>query len=108
MTLRIVFKTQSLPILVFDVLYTVLLLSLINVCTLNQDKIKNFKLQTSAPPTEPPVGDEHDVTLINGGCTWGFVYITKDEKSGHICDTNWRDVNADVICRHVGYSAGRR
>ena len=45
MTLRIVSKTQSLPILVFDVLYTVLLLSLINVCTLNQDKIK--KLQTS-------------------------------------------------------------
>ena len=55
--------------------------------------------------------EEGDVRLTNGAVTSvtsGRVEICHDSEWGTVCSHKWIDINADVVCRQIGFKFGSR
>lgn len=46
------------------------------------------------------------IQLVGGNSLRGRVEITRDGSVGTICDTDWDDYDAGIVCRQLGFAAG--
>ena len=57
--------------------------------------------------TKPSIAERFSLRLMNGPTPWqGRVEIYKDHVWGTICDDDWDDKDARVVCRQLGYTGG--
>lgn len=49
-----------------------------------------------------------NVNISDGGVDFGRVNIEVDGKIGTICNKEWSTRDAEVICRYIGFVAGRK
>ena len=46
---------------------------------------------------------DNDIVLVDGSSNYGRVEVRHDGLFGTICDDNFENVDADVVCKIIGY-----
>lgn len=56
-----------------------------------------------APPP-PPACEEGDIRLVRGNERAGSVEVCAGGKYGSVCDDEWDEYDAGVVCKKLGFS----